>query len=531
MPKNTEAVEDAPDPILLEIFNNHFAGIAEQMGITLRNTSSSVNVKERLDFSCALFTSSGDLVVNAPHIPVHLGAMSETVKEILAANPNMQPGDVFVTNDPFRGGSHLPDITVVTPVHDTETTELQFVTASRAHHAELGGITPGSMPPFSTNLAEEGVLIRNVRVLDAGTSQLDNLRNLLLAGTHPTRAVDDNLADVTAQIAANHQGARDLRQLVDRYTWPVVRAFMTHMQSAAQRKMRLALSRFPDGRRVFTDHLDDGSPITVAVTVTGDSAAVDFTGTGPVLSGNLNANRAIVTAAVMYCLRLLIDEDIPLNQGVLAPVEIVLPECLLNPPAREKPEQCPAIAGGNVETSQRVVDVLLGALGIAAASQGTMNNLLFGDDSFGYYETICGGTGATATADGADAVHSHMTNTRLTDPEVLEHRYPVRLWRFAVRRGSGGAGRHHGGDGVVREIEFLRDVTVSILSQRRGPYPPYSCDGGQAGATGKNTLKRRDGTVERLANLAQFSARQGDRIVIETPGGGGFGAEDSTLLR
>ncbi len=512
------------DPILLEIFNNHFAGIAQQMGITLRNTSSSVNVKERLDFSCALFTSAGDLVVNAPHIPVHLGAMSETVKQVLAANPEMQAGDVFVTNDPFHGGSHLPDITVITPVHDQATGQLRFITASRAHHAELGGITPGSMPPFSTNLAEEGVLIRNFKVLDAGTSQLDDLRRLLLAGAHPTRAVDDNLADISAQIAANRQGANDLQKLVDRYSWSIARAYMTYMQSAAEQKMRLALRRLPDGRREFKDHLDDGSPIVVALTVTGDSAVIDFTGTGKVLTGNLNANRAIVTAAVMYCLRLLIDEEIPLNQGVLAPIEIVLPECLLNPPAHRQPEHCPAIAGGNVETSQRVVDVLLGALGIAAASQGTMNNLLFGDDSFGYYETICGGSGATATANGADAVHSHMTNTRLTDPEVLEHRYPVRLWRFGVRRGSGGAGEHHGGDGVVREIEFLRDVTVSILSQRRGPYPPYGCQGGQPGAAGNNTLRRHDGSKETLANLAQFSAHKGDRLVIETPGGGGFGA-------
>lgn len=521
-PPATDVATQSADPIQLEIFNNHFAGIAQQMGITLRNTSSSVNVKERLDFSCALFTSAGDLVVNAPHIPVHLGAMSETVKQVLADNPTLQPGDVFVTNDPFRGGSHLPDITVVTPVHDEATGELRFVTASRAHHAELGGITPGSMPPFSTNLAEEGVLIRNFKAIEVGVTRHAGLRRLLLSGPHPTRAVDDNLADITAQIAANHQGANDLRRLVDRYSWPIVRAYMTYMQSAAEQKMRLALGQLPDGRRAFTDHLDDGSPIAVAFTVAGDSATIDFTGTGPVLPGNLNANRAIVTAAVMYCLRLLIDEDIPLNQGVLAPVEIVLPPCLLNPPAEERAEHCPAMVGGNVETSQRVVDVLLGALGIAAASQGTMNNLLFGDERFGYYETICGGSGATATSAGADAVQSHMTNTRLTDPEVLEHRYPVRLWRFAVRHGSGGAGRHHGGNGVIREIEFLREVTVSILSQRRGPYPPYGCQGGQPGALGKNTLKRPDGTLESLAALAQFSAQPGDRLVIETPGGGGF---------
>ena len=297
------------------------------------------------------------------------------------------------------------------------------------------------------------------------------LRELLLAGTYPTRSVEDNLADLSAQVAANRQGMRDLLQLVEHYTWPVVDAYMGHIQDAAQRKMRQALSRLPDGQRRFIDHLDDGSPITVAITVSGDEATIDFTGTGAVLPGNLNANRAIATAAVMFCLRCLIDEDIPLNQGVLAPIEIILPECLLNPPAFDLPEQCAAIVGGNVETSQRVVDVLLGALGLAAASQGTMNNLLFGNDTFGYYETICGGSGATATSRGADAIHTHMTNTRLTDPEILEYRYPVKLLEFSIRRGSGGAGQHRGGDGIVRRIEFLQDLSVSTLCQRRGEYP------------------------------------------------------------
>lgn len=522
----SQLANGGPSPIMLEIFNNHFAGIAEQMGITLRNTSSSVNVKERLDFSCALFTATGDLVVNAPHIPVHLGAMGETVKAIIADNPTMQPGDVFVTNDPYRGGSHLPDVTVVTPVHDQVSNELRFFTASRAHHAEIGGITPGSMPPFSKNLAEEGVLIRNFKVIHAGVSHVDALRELLISGSHPTRAVDDNLADISAQIAANRQGARDLMRLVDRYTWPVVEAYMKHIQEAAERKMRQALSRLPDGRRDFTDHLDDGSPITVAITIAGDAATIDFTGTGAVLPSNLNANRAIVTAAVMYCLRCLIDEDIPLNQGVLAPVEIILPECLLNPPAFDLPKECAAVVGGNVETSQRVVDVLLGAFGIAAASQGTMNNLLFGDESFGYYETICGGSGATATANGADAVHTHMTNTRLTDPEILEQRYPVRLLEFSIRRGSCGAGRHRGGDGIVRRIEFLQSLSVSTLCQRRGDYAPYGLDGGEAGAIGRNAIQCADGRIEELPGCAQFRTEAGDILRIETPGGGGFGADE-----
>jgi 5-oxoprolinase (ATP-hydrolysing) len=552
------AVEPAPaslqahsalDPALLEVFNNHLTAIAAQMGITLRNTSLSVNVKERLDFSCAIFTAAGDLVVNAPHIPVHLGAMGQTVKQTIADNPRMKPGDVVVTNDPYRGGSHLPDVTVVTPVFDGES--LLFFTASRAHHAEIGGITPGSMPPFSKNLAEEGVLLRNVLAVDGGRSRLDELRRLLAGGTFPSRSALANLADITAQIAANQQGANDLRQMAQRYSLPVVQAYMRHIQDAAERKMRTAISRlgmasalppqgtpqrafptapiamFPTSRREFVEHLDDGTPIRVAITTSGDRMTIDFTGTGPVSAGNLNANRAIVTAAVMYVLRLLIGEDIPLNQGVLAPVEIILPECILNPPERERPEDCAAVVGGNVETSQRVVDVLLGALGLAAASQGTMNNLLFGDATFGYYETICGGSGATADADGADAVHSHMTNTRLTDPEVLEARYPVRLHEFSIRRGSGGAGKLKGGDGVIRRIEFLRPLTLSILSQRRGPYPPYGLAGGQPGALGQNKLQRVGQTfvsAESLPGLVQTDVQPGDILTIETPGGGGWGA-------
>jgi len=512
------------DPVMLEVFNNQFAGVARQMGVTLRNTAGSVNVKERLDFSCAVFTSAGDLVVNAPHIPVHLGAMSETVRRIVAENPNIGLGDVFVTNDPYRGGAHLPDVTVVTPVHDERDGRLLFFTASRAHHAEIGGILPGSMPPFSRNLAEEGVLISNFKLLDGGQPRLEELRQLLLSPPFPSRAVDDNLADITAQMAANRQGTRDLLAMVERYSWSVVAAYMGHIQRAAEQKMRSALRRLSDGRHAFADAMDDGSPIAVAVTIAGDEATFDFHGTGPVVAGNLNATPAIVTAAVMYCLRCLIDEDIPLNQGVLAPVRIVLPRCMLNPPRRESPTTCAAVVGGNVETSQRVVDVVLGALGMAAASQGTMNNLLFGDATFGYYETICGGGGATADAAGADAVHTHMTNTRITDPEVIERRYPVRVLEFSIRRGSGGEGRRRGGDGVIRRLQFLRPLVVSILSQRRGSRAPFGLAGGKPGAVGRNTLIRASGTVEVLSSLAQFSAAPGDVLVIETPGGGGYGA-------
>jgi 5-oxoprolinase (ATP-hydrolysing) len=548
------------DPVQLELFNNQFTAIATQMGITLRNTSMSVNVKERLDFSCAIFTADGDLVVNAPHIPVHLGAMSETVKQVIVDNPQMQPGDVFVTNDPYRGGSHLPDVTVVTPVfescregppwpsgNDKPTLRREsrnategvpysaplFFTASRAHHAEIGGITPGSMPPFSKNLGEEGVLIRNFKLVDAGQSRFDELRQLLASGAYPSRSPETNLADITAQVAANQQGGVDLQKMVERYSLAAVQAYMRHIQEAAERKMRAALAKLTPGRREFVDHMDDGTPIRVAITIHGDSATINFTGTGPVSADNLNANRSIVTAAVMYVLRLLIGEDIPLNQGVLAPIELILPtECLLSPVARGLrlevgADELPAVVGGNVETSQRVVDVLLGAFGLAAASQGTMNNLLFGDETFGYYETICGGSGATAEADGADAVHTHMTNTRLTDPEVLEARYPVRLKEFSIRRGSGGAGEHRGGDGITRRLEFLKPLTLSILSQRRGPYAPYGLDGGKPGDVGHNYLKRGDGTEEVLGNLVQTQVNVGDILTIETPGGGGVGLATS----
>jgi 5-oxoprolinase (ATP-hydrolysing) len=534
-----------PDPVLLEIFNNHLSSIAEQMGVTLRNTASSVNVKERLDFSCAIFTADGRLVANAPHVPVHLGAMEETIRYTIVSNPDLRPGDVVATNDPYAGGSHLPDVTVITPIHDADSGELRFFTASRAHHAEIGGTAPGSMPPLSKNLVEEGVLIRNLKVVAAGESRFDLLREVLLSSPYPTRDVATNLADVAAQVAANRQGANDLLALVSRYTWPETQRYMNFVQDAAEQKVRRALARFPAGSHTFTDYVEtvDGRSVPIAATVTVHesspltpredfvsrsettilAATIDFTGTGPVIDGNLNANRAIVTAAVIYVLRLLVDEDIPLNHGVLRPIDIVLPECLLNPTPGATPDTSPAVAGGNVETSQRVVDVLLGALGVAAASQGTMNNVVFGDATFGYYETICGGSGATADGPGASAVQVHMTNTRLTDAEIVERRYPVRVRRFAIRRGSGGDGTQRGGDGVVRELEFLRPLTLSLLTQRRGPHPPYAMAGGKPGALGNNRLIRADGSIMELGGIAQRTVAPGDVLVIETPGGGGFG--------
>lgn len=517
---STEASE--ADPILLEVFNNHFQGIATEMGETLRQTAASVNVKERLDFSCALFTSSGDLVVNAPHIPVHLGAMSETVRSVLEEYPELGRGDVVVTNDPYRGGSHLPDITVVSPVIDKESDELIFLVASRAHHAEIGGKTPGSMPPDSKKLAEEGILISNFMLVEMHQTHFDELLRILSSGRYPSRNPEENLADLHAQIAANQKGQDGLLELIDRYGLKLVQAYMEHIQFAAESKVRSALRKLPDGRRFFQDAMDDGSPIAVTLDSSGDSLRIDFSGSSPVHSGNLNANRSIVIAAVLYCLRCLVDEDIPLNQGLLAPVELVIPPGILNPPSASEPGDSPAMVGGNVETSQRIVDVLLGALDLASASQGTMNNLLFGDSSFGYYETICGGAGATSVADGADAVHTHMTNTRMTDPEVFELRYPVRLWRFQIRSNSGGQGTHHGGDGVVREIEFLRPLNVTTLHQRRGEYSPFGLHGGQAGATGENHLDKA-GIVEPVSGCEKIEVAAGDRVIIRTPGGGGYG--------
>ncbi len=514
------------DPILLEIFHNHFASIAEQMGETLRQTAHSVNVKERLDYSCAMFDPQGRLVANAPHIPVHLGAMGETVKRTLADNPILSPGDTFVANDPYQGGSHLPDVTVISPLVDPDTKQVLFVVASRAHHAEIGGITPGSMPPFSKNLAEEGVVLRNFSLIQNGIDHFDSLRNLLGSGRWPSRNIDDNLADLHAQLAANKIGIDLLSQLIESRSLSVVQNYMQHIRQAAAAKTKLALSRLEQGVHQMTDYLDDGSPICVAISIEKDKATVDFTGTGPVLKTNLNANRAIVTAAVLYVFRCLIAEDIPLNEGVLEPIEIILPECLLNPPAFEDPEKCAAMVGGNVETSQRVVDVLLGALQLAAASQGSMNNLTFGDETFGYYETICGGSGATKKSAGADAVHTHMTNTRLSDVEVIERQSPIRIRSFCIRKDSGGTGKQAGGNGTVREIEFLKPLKVSMLSQRRGKYQPFGLQGGGAGQIGQNLLRRKNSDADiDLGGSFQIEVSPGDLLTIKTPGGGAWGVK------
>lgn len=525
---SVEKVSTRADPVGIELFNHHFATIAEQMGDVLRRTAMSTNVKERLDFSCAVFDRGGALIANAPHIPVHLGSLAECVRTVIDDTGDLHPDDCLVTNDPFRGGTHLPDVTVVTPVFVDDA--LAFFVASRAHHAEIGGVRPGSMPPDSTRLAEEGVLIRCFKLVEAGRERFDDLRALLTAPPHPSRAPEENIADLAAQVAANRSGVAALHALVDRYGRSVVAAYTRHVRSAAERKMRRAVRNLPDGVCQHRATLDDGTAIQVRITIDGAQAVVDFAGSGPVHPGNLNATRAIVTSAVLYCFRCLIDEDIPLNGGVLAPIRIVIPPGVLDPPSHTDPARCPAVAGGNVETSQRIVDAVFGALRVVSAGQGTMNNLTFGNDRFSYYETICGGAGAGATFDGADAVHTHMTNTRMTDPEVLEARYPVRLRRFAVRRGSGGRGRHRGGDGCVREMEFLDTLEVSLITQRRATQP-YGLAGGGFGAPGRNILirsvdgaaQRREPPAETLPAIARFRVRCGDRLLIETPGGGGWG--------
>jgi 5-oxoprolinase (ATP-hydrolysing) len=512
------AVGTTVDPVWLQIFNNRFMSIAEQMGYTLQNTAHSVNIKERLDFSCALFDPEGQLIANAPHIPVHLGSMGESVQTVMRDHgDSLSPGDVYLLNSPYHGGTHLPDVTVVTPVFDRQGRELLFYVASRGHHADIGGITPGSMPPRSTRIEEEGQLAEGIEVLDAGRFREDALNEWLSAGPHPARNPRQNIADLRAQIAANEKGVHELHRLVDQYSLPTVRAYMQHVQDNAEESVRRVLDVLKDGS--FSHALDNGAVIRVAIAIdrARRSARIDFDGTSAQQPDNFNAPTAVCKAAVLYVFRTLVRDDIPLNAGCLKPLEIVIPEgSMLNPrfPA--------AVAAGNVETSQYIVDALYGALGALAASQGTMNNFTFGNDQLQYYETLCGGSGAGPDFDGTSAVHTHMTNSRITDPEVLEWRFPVLLEEFSIRRGSGGAGRHRGGDGVVRRIRFLEPMTAAILSSHRR-LPPFGLAGGKPGARGRNWVRRRDGTIEDLGGLAEIRVQAGDEVVIETPGGGGCG--------
>ncbi|MCW9035029.1 MAG: hydantoinase B/oxoprolinase family protein [Rhodospirillales bacterium] len=512
------AIGTTADPVMLEVFNNLFMSIAEQMGATLTNTAYSVNIKERLDFSCALFDGNGQLIANAPHIPVHLGSMGESVESVIRARGNsMKPGDVYALNNPYNGGTHLPDVTVITPVFAEDEGLPLFYVASRGHHADIGGITPGSMPPNSTNLTEEGVLIDNFLLVENGILREEPLKKLLLSGVFPVRNVEQNIADLGAQIAANECGVKELHKMLSHYGREVVVAYMGHVQDNAEETVRRVLDHLVDGN--FCYEMDDGANISVSVTVDKISrtAKIDFTGTSAQVSSNFNAPSAVTQAAVLYVFRTLVDVDIPLNGGCLKPLEIIIPEGSML-----KPQFPAAVVAGNVETSQAVVDALYGALGVMAAAQGTMNNFTFGNETHQYYETICGGSGAGPDFPGTDGVHTHMTNSRLTDPEVLEWRFPVQVENFSLRKDSGGVGINKGGEGVRRVIKFLEPMTVSLLSGHR-IIPPYGMSGGEPGKVGKNSVVRANGAKEKLSGTGRVDIDTGDSVVIETPGGGGYG--------
>src|SRR5579871_1041709 len=492
--------------------------IAEQMGERLRATAHSVNIKERLDFSCAIFDADGNLVANAPHMPVHLGSMGDCVAAIIARHEgDIHDGDMFASNAPYDGGTHLPDVTVVAPVFIDG--ERCFFTAARGHHADIGGISPGSMPPFSCHIQEEGVLFDGVRIIRGGQFDEEAVRAILDSGDYPARNPEQNIADLKAQAAACARGIAELRRAADLHGKEAITAYMRHVQDNAEEAVRRVIGALHDG--AFTMPIDGGIAIHVKVHVDRGTrgATIDFIGTSPQTDSNLNAPRSVTKAAVLYVFRCLVEEDIPLNAGCLKPLEIVVPEgSLLNPhfPA--------AVAGGNVETSQAVVDALFGALGVMAAAQGTMNNVTFGNARHQYYGTICGGAGAGATFDGASAVHTHMTNSRLTDPEILEARYPVLLEEFSIRHGSGGRGRHHGGDGVLRRIRFRESMSAAILSTRRET-EPFGLKGGQPGLPGATMVIRAAGETIALKGRDEIAVEPGDEILVATPGGGGYGVQ------
>ncbi|MEP2979645.1 MAG: hydantoinase B/oxoprolinase family protein [Lentilitoribacter sp.] len=510
-----QLISKEADPVMLEVFNNLFMSIAEQMGVRLQKTARSTNIKERLDFSCAIFDNEGQLIANAPHTPVHLGSMDRSVESIIRTHPNMERGDVYVTNAPYNGGTHLPDITVVTPVFGKGDKPIFFV-ASRGHHADVGGVAPGSMTPRATTIEEEGVVLDNLYLVKGGQFLDAEIRSLLGGAKHPCRDVDQNVADLKAQIAANEKGVAELLCMVDSFSLDVVLAYMGHVRNYAEECVRRVVSTLKDGEaEVF---FDQGCKIKVKLSIDKKerSATLDFTGTSEQQSDNFNAPEPVTRAAVLYTFRCMVDDDIPLNAGCMRPLDIILPEnCMLTP-------QYPAaVVAGNVEVSQAVTDCLFQALGALAGAQGTMNNFNFGNDYHQYYETICGGSGAGNGFDGTDAVHTHMTNTRLTDPEVLEMRYPVVLETFQIRRGSGGKGKWHGGDGLNRTIRFLEPMDVSFLCGRR-VVPPLGLNGGASGALGRNALRASDGAVSELQGRTQIKAQAGEAVVIQTPGGGGF---------
>ncbi|WP_421780027.1 hydantoinase B/oxoprolinase family protein, partial [Kiloniella litopenaei] len=515
---NREEIGLEADPIMLEVFNNLFMSIAEQMGVTLANTAYSVNIKERLDFSCALFDPDGELVANAPHVPVHLGSMGESVKVIIANNQSkMRPGDVYMLNDPFNGGTHLPDVTVITPVFDKDEKEILFYVGSRGHHADIGGRTPGSTPPDSRHIDEEGILITNFKLVDQGKLREEETCALLASGPYPCRNIDQNMADLVAQIAANETGAQEVRKMVNHFGQSVVQAYMRHVQDNAEESVRQVLGQLNNGK--FTYHMDSGARIQVDISIdqSAREAVIDFTGTSEQDSGNYNSPLAICKAAVLYVFRTLVKDDIPLNAGCMKPLRIIAPEgSMINPhyPA--------AVIAGNTEVSQSITDALYGALGVIAGSQGTMNNFVWGNEVYQNYETICGGTGAGPDFDGTSAVHSHMTNTRMTDPEVLEWRFPVLVKNFSIRKGSGGQGFRRGGDGIIRKLEFLEPMTVTVLTSHRET-KPFGVAGGAPGACGRNAVLRTSGELEELKGNDERNLSQGDLFIMETPGGGGYG--------
>ena len=514
----TAAVGTQVDPVMLEIFNNLFMSIAEQMGSVLENTSYSVNMKERLDFSCAIFDREGLLIANAPHMPVHLGSMGESVQTVIRERAGtMNPGDVYVLNAPYNGGTHLPDVTVITPVFDDTGADILFYVASRGHHADIGGITPGSMPPNSTTVEEEGVLIDNFVLVDRGRFREAEITELLTSGRYPVRNVYQNIADLKAQIAACEKGVQELRRMVAHFGLDVVHAYMRHVQDNAEEQVRRVIGVLEPGS--FTYPMDQGTQIKVTISIdkAARTAKVDFTGTSPQQDNNFNAPSAVCRAAVLYVFRTLVDDDIPMNAGCLKPIELIIPEGSML-----SPQYPAAVVAGNVETSQAITDTLYGALGVLSSAQGTMNNFTFGDDEYQYYETVCGGSGAGPGFDGTDAVHTHMTNSRLTDPEVLEWRFPVLLEAFSIRRGSGGAGQFKGGDGTTRRMRFLQPLTAAILSSHRS-VPPFGIAGGAPGALGRNWVERTDGTRTELSGTDSTEMNAGDIFVIETPAGGGYG--------
>ncbi|TWU44114.1 Acetophenone carboxylase gamma subunit [Novipirellula aureliae] len=526
----TESVSAETDPVLLEIIARRLQGIADAMGEVLRRTSISVNVKDRRDYSCAVFRHDGSLIANAPHVPVHLGAMGHTVRHLMKTYPVMFAGDCYLSNDPFAGGSHLPDVTSVTPVFCDKhvlSGRPDFFVATRAHHAEIGGRTPGSMPPDAVCLAEEGIVIRDFAFVRDGVCREKQLREHLISGPYPSRNADENLADIAAQQAAGEEGVRRLIEMTELYSVEIVDHYMQRILEVAADTVAEWIRGLPKHSMTFSDSLDDGTEIAVSIQRKDAQLVIDFAGTADVHPHGFNATPAIITAAVLYVIRSVSgNSQLPLCDGVLRDIDLLIPSGLLNPPANHDPNRCAAVVAGNVETSQRVVDVLLGALHAAAASQGTMNNLLIGDETFGFYETIGGGSGATNDDNGADAVHTHMTNTRITDPEVMESRLPLRLMRFEIRRGSGGDGRRRGGDGMIREIEFRKTLTLSLITGRR-TRPPYGIDGGNAGKIGRNSLFKKGKRID-LPYAVTTMVETGDILLIETPGGGGWGQESGS---